>query len=228
MIKKVCFFLFLLAIFSLTSACAKPENKEELTPSQSENQFSLPGVFKGEEAKNRAETKKDIIRIEGDDYEFQFKLFNADSIGFTTYYPIDSGSGLTVEETDSEEGSEVIFKSDSLYDGQKRDDVYFSIFMYPENISLEEAINTTKQNLAADNSQIFQREDEQYRYYKWAIHEFDYKTKKNDILYIGTAAFGQKGNRIVKVLSHLPEDLVEGFIPIMDKILQDIQWYENG
>lgn len=223
--KKIWLFLSLLLIFSLVSACTNQKTEEHSTPSQSKSQFSLPGVLKGEETKNRPLNKKDVIKIEGDDYEFEFKLFRTDNLGFTTYFPIDPSAALVVNEKVSSEGDEVVFKSDCLYNGEKRDDIYFSVFMYPQNINLEQAINLTKKFLETNNSQIFQREDEQYRFYKWALHEFDYKFMQDEMVYLGTVAFGQKEDRIVRVLSYLPEEFIEGFIPLMDKVLTDLEWW---
>jgi hypothetical protein len=142
-------------------------------------------------------------------------------MGFTTYLPIDSSNALAVEQLSSGEGDGVIIKSDSLYNGQKREDVYFVIHMSPPIVKLDEAINVSKNTLTAENSQISQREDEQYKYYKWALHEFDYKTNKNNISYIGTVAFGQKDDRIVKVISHLPEDVIKRSLPAFTELAKE-------
>lgn len=193
----------------------EPAPQEE-TPVEVENH--LPGEETGFAALERPETKTDTISIEGMEESFSFTRFDAENIGFTTYIPEDIVA--TVVSTD--EGDAVV--AYTYFAGQQRDDAYLSFFLYREGITLEEAMAGTKDMLAAEGYELAERLDD-YRSHPWAQEEFTFGKDEDNIYYMGTAAFGNRGNRVFRVMTHMPAEFGDGFGARIAKIIDDIEWY---
>ncbi|MGB4314886.1 MAG: hypothetical protein WBK02_07700 [bacterium] len=194
----------------------EPAPQGEKTPPVVENH--LPGSETGPAALERPETKSDTISLEGQEETFAFTLLDAENIGFTTYLPED----IVATVVSSDEGDAVIAYTN--FAGQQREDAYLSFFLYQKGITMEEAMAGTKDMLAADGYG-FPEATGEYRSYPWAQEEFRFTKEQEGTNYTGTAAFGNRGDRVFRVMTHMPAEFGDGFGARIAKIIDAIEWY---
>jgi hypothetical protein len=196
----------------------KTPNIAEENPTAAENH--LPGKETGLDALELPEIKTDIIALEGDDHSFTFTRFQAENLGLIAYIPED----LVAEAASSDEGDSVIINSNFV--GIKRTDVYLSFLLYAEETTLAKAIEQTRTEFEQKGYEFRQWEAQEYHVYPWAENEFLLTKYDHEPRYVGFVAFGNKGNRVLRVLRHMPEEFSEGFYPRTEKILTDLEWYQ--
>ncbi|HHY36383.1 MAG TPA: hypothetical protein GX518_01695 [Firmicutes bacterium] len=195
------------------------EGPQGETPPVAENH--LPGAETGPAALERPETKIDVISLEGQEEPFSFTLLKAENIGFTTYIPED----IIPTVVSTEEGDAVVAYTN--FAGQQRDDAYLSFLLYREGITLEEAIAGTRELLAAEGYE-FPAGTEEHRSHPWAVEEFRFTKEDDNSNYVGRAAFGNRGNRVFRVMTHMPAEFGDGFGARIARIIADMEWFTTA
>ncbi|MFJ7306160.1 LptM family lipoprotein [Peribacillus frigoritolerans] len=232
--KKI--LLILAAIFLVTglSACkgGQEENQESPpisekpsdNPKQTDGQDEdTPGESVDDPAKDRPNTKTDIIILEGMEESFQFTLHHSQALGFSTYIVDD----MVVEEASSGEGDAMIVFAN--FAGKRNGDAKVQIFFNSEgtNATIEEKKEFAREVVISNDFEIKQRSDNSPNRFDWSEVEFDITQKGNNYSILGTVSVFQHGDRVYYAIVQYPEDYEEGFIPRVVKMFDDIVWYEG-
>ncbi|MGI6605404.1 MAG: hypothetical protein GX062_06510 [Firmicutes bacterium] len=204
----------------LTAGCTTttPAPSEEPQVGSGPQEGPFPGADVGSLDVKLPETKKDTIQLEGTDEEFDLILFQVDNMGFFTYVPAD----MIADTVSSAEGDAAVFMTNFL--GNKREDVYLSYLLLPEGVTQEEAVAKTKEALTKVGADV----KEHYEYssvYPWAKDQLRFVKEDGDTTYIGYVGFGSRGDRVLQVTTHMPQEFSEGVFPRVNKIMVETRWF---
>lgn len=155
----------------------------------------------------------DTIEIEGMEEEITLNLFEPDAEPFLIYMPVE----FVAEEAITEEGYSVKFHTN--YGGEKREDVYLQIFLFPEAITEEPTVDTNP-TLADLLSEMDELSEEEW-IYDWSLQEFRSENGSNQ------AMLGEHNGRYFLLVFHSNVEFSEGFYPRAYKMVEHLYWTDT-
>ena len=163
-------------------------------------------------AKDRPKTKVDQLLIEGMPEEKTFTLVVHDTLRFSTYYPED----MVVEST---ENSVTIYAN---FGGEKNDQAFLQF--YGIQARERDVIEAAEATLNANFHGYAVTEKERSEF---AIPYSEREFLVTRARMAGTVSFFTRNGYLYVVTIHYPVEMGDGFAARVDKILDDIQWYDQ-
>ncbi|RYD05071.1 hypothetical protein N752_10895 [Desulforamulus aquiferis] len=169
-----------------------------------------------------AQIKQATISIEGIPQEFTLNLLDGSPLPFYTYFPSD----MVDDRVSSGEGD--TFRIMANFSGTKREDALMSIFFYPEGTSTEDAVKFAN-SLIINNrwEKVNYSEGNTIKQYPWSESEWPFLSQTNNISYLGNIVIGKHRDRVFQVMLYYPEEFSEGFIPRVNKIIDEFTWTDT-
>lgn len=166
------------------------------------------------------DTKTDTLSVEGEKREITLKLYDQTGLPFTTYIPADN---FVDEIVASGEGTSVWFYFKKL-DGNPNKEVYVQFF-FPSQPTTPE--NLKKQLLGNNglfsSNQWQQVNQEQENLYPWAREKIVFQKRQDNRNTIAAVFIGEHNGTAFWVAEHYPGEYGDGFAPLADKILTNLQ-----
>lgn len=195
--------------------------KEDKGEVKSEKDKDIP-------AKNRPKTKTDTIQINGEDKKFEFTLFDNEAGRFTTYIVAD----MVVEQGMAEDGSRIfIFAKD-----KDKKDINSSVEI---NVKKKNAKNTVDRSVRAVRELAQTHGFKVIEYQAGASEKYNIPDARSKVEFaikkqnafraeiIGTCIVFEHGGYIYRVVVQYPLDRENEFKPRVDKIFNDIVFYDE-
>ncbi|WP_199619705.1 hypothetical protein [Paenibacillus alkalitolerans] len=176
-------------------------------------------------AKNRPETKTDTIELEGMPEKLEFTLHDNPALQFSTYISND----LLVEGAGSgQDGDSLTVIAN--FAGKKNEDAKVQFFSPSKGTrtTVEEQTEEAKQSLQSEGYEISERTGDSPNSFAMSDIEF-FITKQNEDGHhlLGIVSIFKHGDRVYRVTVQYNEDWEEGFVPRVNKMFEDIVWYET-
>lgn len=163
---------------------------------------------------DRPQTTEATILLEGTEEAIPVRLFATPEdwpLQFSTYHP---EAWLAETETRAE-GAVVRFTAN--YEGQRNDDVYLEVVVYPEGTG-EDAARQQAADLAADLGI-----EASERRFSWSVEEY---AGLSDV--VQGIALGRHGDGWFHVFWHYPPEHGDGFGPRWHLVFSEWLWADNG
>lgn len=199
----------LLVLAAALTACGSPES----------GQTDRAGDALDQAGEGRAQlppTKPGTIRVEGTEERVELRLFESPPgfpLRFYTYLPPD----LIAEPVAAGEGDAVRFSAN--FGGVKREDASVILFVYPQQITAEDARAMTG-NLAQRHGGAEVEE----RVYNWSLDEYAFSSHDE----VGRLSLGERAGRSFYILVSYPPEFGDGFGPRSHVVLDEWRWTDTG
>lgn len=191
------------------TACGSPESGQTDGAGDAAEQA-------GEGRTQQPATKPGTIRVEGAEERVELRLFESPpgfALPFYTYLPPD----LIAESVAAGEGEAVRFSA--KFGGVKREDASVILFVYPQQITAEDARAMTR-DLAQSHGGV----DVEERVYNWSLDE--YAVSSHDE--VGRVSLGERAGRFFYILVTYPPEFGDGFGPRSHVLLDEWRWADTG
>ncbi len=170
----------------------------------------------------RPSTITDTISVEGEKQQITLNLYNKPGLPFTTYIPANSFVDETVS---SGEGTAVWFYA-LQPDGKVNKNVYVQFF-FPAEEAL--TLEGTRDRLLGENGlftinkwQVINRSQAKEDSYPWAREKIVFRQQGNRNI-VGTVFIGESDGKAFWAVLHYPAEFGDGFEPLADKILGNLE-----
>jgi hypothetical protein len=177
------------------------------------NQTSNPST------KPKSRPSKKTVTDEWTQKQIPVKLFGAEGLPFTTYFP---ESDFIVESAAADEGMGVWFYS--KVGGKKKESAYVHFFFPAKPTTLEgmRRAVTGKRGLMETNKWTVKSRTQDVPY-RWARERIDFEQPKGNTSIMGTVYIGEYKGKAFQVTEHFPADYGDGFAPRASIILKELQ-----
>lgn len=230
MIKK--YFVIatvMLVILGLTGCAAIREDGDSSTTTSSTTTerpttttTEAPATSEDIPAKNRPQTKRDTISLEGMEETFSFGLIDSSALGFSTYITDD----MKAESASSGEGDSLTIFAN--FAGRLNKDAMAQFFARPDGVrtTVREMTTLAEETAKFNGFEVASRSTDAYRY-EFSEAEFGIQKQVKNQTILGTVSIFRHGDRVYRFTVQYPEDYEEGFVPRVDKMLDDLMWYDR-
>jgi hypothetical protein len=210
-------------IFSSVAACVSLQ-KGELHQPVSPAEPRQTAVGNSPDAdRTRPATKIVTVSLEGQATQMELRLFQQDSLSFTTYYPV---TGFTPEVARSAQATKVQFYFSPT--GSKDENAYVSVFIPDRAVSPQamQDLILGERGLLVDNQwELVDRTD--IVSYPWATEKLIYQQVSNADsaeMAVGSIYIGQEAGQTFYVVTHYPIEYGDGFEPRSSIVLENLQF----
>lgn len=168
----------------------------------------------------RPPTKTATISVEGEKTQINLKLYNQESLAFSTYYP---ESYFIPKSGGSGEGTGVRFYVNS--NGTKNQDAYIHFFFPARRTSVAQLKNMIngKRGLIATNGWKANSWSRDLPY-SWAKERVVFNQRKGNQIINGSVILGEYKGKAFYVITHIPGDYGDGFGPRANVVFQNLQF----
>lgn len=195
--------------------------KADPTPTATESATPSPAASLDQ---SRPDTRVMPMTIEGLVMEVELRLFDQQSLPFTTYVPI---KDFQTEVDNSEQGTVAQFFFSPK--GKRDSSAYVQIFLPNHQTSLDnmrELLLGSEGLLAANDWQLVDRTD--IVSYPWAREKLIYRQQMGKKTYVGSIYIGDYEGRAFYALTHYPAEYIDGFEPRSTIMLENLQFRDQN
>ncbi|MFO7942605.1 MAG: S-layer homology domain-containing protein [Bacillota bacterium] len=178
----------------------------------------LPGEIVGSAVPEGPAVREGIIEIEGMEERTTYFRHHLDTQYVVTYVP----ENIEVAVDEGEDAD--IVSMYTTFGGIHREDVHLTFTLYDPAEEMGHIVEAERTQLEADGYDI-RRVHGINRAHPWAKLEMGFERTSGGEHYVGRLAFGQRGDRVLSVMTHMPIEFGDGVVPRFRSILESAQWY---
>lgn len=202
------FIILLVALLGLTACTVTevPTDQGNQEQNSQENSNDVKTVV-------WAESLEETIMIEGMEEPIALTLFDGGG-NFVTYIPED----FLAESVGSGEGDSYRFYAG--YGGNKVEDVYFQVFLFPESVTEKPEITDLRELFSLQHLD-FAATGQADKFFAWSLEEYGVVYGSSLSAYV---MLGQHQGQYFSMVIHYPWEYGDGFEPRVKKILEHFYW----
>lgn len=157
--------------------------------------------------------------------EIELTLFRADDfpLPFSAYVPGDMAAERT------EERAVHVFAE---FGGQRRENAFLHVYVFPEETGRQEALATAKGYKTGRGLPVSQglepvADEVEPPGLEWAMEAYRFRYQVEGRWYAGTLGVGRHGDRYYMIVRHRPVEMGDGFAPRADLIMETWRWADG-
>ena len=178
----------------------------------------LPGEILGDTVPTGPNVMEGTLFIEGMEEATTYFRHHLEALHMVTYVP------EHIEVTTAQDGGTDVVSMYTAFGGIHREDVHLTLTLHDATEDLEQIVAA---GLEAGGYTLT-RIHGIGRAHPWAKLEMAIEYVSDTEHYVGRLAFGQRGDRVLSVMTHMPIEFAEGAQPRFRAILDGAQWYFPG
>ncbi|WFD10575.1 hypothetical protein [Tepidibacter hydrothermalis] len=215
--RKLSFFLLLVFVLFNTIACF------DFSPSY---QAPDPNAVEKEKIKDtpaqtRAQSKNETLKIADQDITLDFNLYDDSNLEFTTYIPQDMLAN-------SKEGDFLTVYANFNNEKNKKAKVTFFSPIKTVSSNLENMTKVARDSVTEDGFETTDQTINDYTLIEDSDEEFDIiKKQENKTDTIGKVSIFNHNERMYYAIVQYPRDLEKEFLPRVQKIINDMMFYDE-
>lgn len=221
--------VLLLVSFLMVAGCGKVQSPAPSQPPNPMNNLTqtnpggntVPPSPPPEGPQGVAGNKQATIMVEGQPKQITMDLLNGAPVPFYTYVPSD----MAAQHRNSGAGDE--YKIVANFTGKAQPDAYMTIFVYPANMTIEQAVTTAEKHIKDNNWQTKPQDGSDKRY-TWSQREWSYEYKKDNKSYTGRIIVAAHRDRPLQIITHYPAEMGDGFVPRAEAVLNEFFWTDTN
>ena len=178
----------------------------------------LPGEILGDTLPAGPNIVEGTIFIEGMEEATTYFRHHFEALHMVTYVP------EHIEVTTAEDGGTDVASMYTAFGGIHREDVHLTLTLHDATEDLEQIVGVGLEAAGYTLTRIHGIN----RAHPWAKLEMAIEYVSDTEHYVGRLAFGQRGERVLSMMTHMPIEFAEGAQPRFRAILDGAQWYFPG
>ncbi len=178
----------------------------------------LPGEILGDTVPVGPDVVEGTIVIEGMEEATTYSRHHFEALHMVAYVP------ESIEVITAEDGGTDVVSMYTAFGGIHREDVHLTLTLHDAAKDLEQIVAAGLEAGGYTLTRLYGIS----RAHPWAKLEMAIEYVSDTEHYVGRIAFGQRGERVLSVMTHMPIEFADGAQPRFRTILDGAQWYFPG